>query len=246
MQNVSILMYHQVGEFANPASHRATYCDIGRFRRQMAWLYFCGYNVISLDVALAGLQGRSSLPARSVVLTFDDGYRNFLDYAWPVLQRFNFSATIFLVSEMIGKQASWLAEDGHLSPPLLTREEILRLRGQGVTFGAHTCTHQRLSKIDRPRMIAEVQSSKEQLQEFLGEEIRYFCYPYGDLDNVVVNTVRNAGYHAALTCRRGDARMNDDPLLLPRKAISYGDTLPGFIWKLHRKKRKEADEQGRC
>ena len=246
MNKISILMYHQVGEFDEPTTHRATYCDVGRFRRQMAWLRFWHYNVISLDAALAGLQGRAPLPERSVVLTFDDGYRNFLDYAFPILQQYNFSSTVFLVSEYIDKEASWLLEDGHPAAPLLTRDEILMLRRQGVIFGAHTCSHQRLSTIERPRMVSEVQTSKEQLEALLGEEVPYFCYPYGDLDSEVVSAVRKAGFQAGLTCRRGDAVASDDPLLLPRKAISYGDTLPGFVWKLHRKKRKEVDAHACC
>ena len=78
---ISILMYHQVGEFAPMRAHRANYCDHRRFARQMAFLHHAGFQVLGLDRALACLRGERPTPARAVVLTFDDAYENFADYA---------------------------------------------------------------------------------------------------------------------------------------------------------------------
>ncbi|MEZ5582014.1 MAG: polysaccharide deacetylase family protein [Candidatus Competibacteraceae bacterium] len=89
---LSILMYHQVGEFRSPKTHRAGFCHSRQFRAQMAYLKRFGYRVISLRQALDGLFYGAELPERAVVLTFDDGYENFHQNAFPVLQKYNFPA----------------------------------------------------------------------------------------------------------------------------------------------------------
>jgi len=244
MNRISILMYHQVGHFVRPRSHRATFCEVRRFRAQMRALKLFGYRVITLDDALACVEGRLDLGGDAVVLTFDDGYRNFADHAHPILQRLQLPATVFLVAGLIGDRARWLAADGRAAPPLLDRDAILALRAAGVAFGSHTLSHPRLTRIDQPTRRREIEDSKALLERLLGEEVRYFCYPSGDLDARVAAEVRAAGYRAALTCIRGSAGRADDPLLLPRKAISYGDSLAGFFWKLHMKHGKKQPSAG--
>jgi peptidoglycan/xylan/chitin deacetylase (PgdA/CDA1 family) len=174
-----------------------------------------------------------------VVLTFDDGYRNFYDYAWPVLKRHGFPATVFLVSGRIGDTTRWLAGDGRGDTPLMDAACIRELRREGVLFGAHSVTHPRLSRIDADRMREEVSQSKQSLEELLDESVDHFCYPYGDYDREVMAAVRHSGFRAALTCMRGDAAPGDDPLQLPRKAISFGDSLLGYLWKLEGKRKRK-------
>lgn len=232
-------MYHQVGIFPPPDAHRATYCHIRRFRAQMFYLHAFGYKVISLPAALEGLSGKRSLPRHSVVLTFDDGYENFREYAFPLLKRYRFPATVFLVAGLLGKNAKWLEDDGRFGAPLMDRESILELRAHNVTFGSHTLTHPLLTHIDRGRQKREIADSKSALENLLNEKVRYFCYPSGDYDESVIDAVKTAGYEAALTCDRGSASPADNPLTLPRKAISFGDSLAGYFWKLHMKNKRK-------
>ena len=241
MTKISILMYHQIGVFRRPKTHRATFCHVRRFKAQMAYLKVFGYQVISLDEALRALYSESQGKCRRhyVVLTFDDGYKNFSDYAYPVLRRYNYPATVFLVSGLVGKRAKWLADDGRFAPDLLDADTILALQDSGITFGSHTMTHPRLTGLDSSTLEREIIESKSSLESLLGREISYFCYPSGLYDQAVVEKVREAGYKAALTCDRGAATSRDDPLLLPRKAISYGDSLIGYFWKLHMKNKKK-------
>lgn len=228
-------MYHQVGIFSRPKEHRATYCHIRRFTMQMAYLHQLGYQVISLDEAFACLTGERPMPRHAVVLTFDDGYQNFFDYAFPVLARYRFPATVFLVAGLLGKRSSWLTAAQLEESPLMNVATIRNLNQQGITFGAHSLSHQRLSDLDSTTLIAETRKSKMLLESQLEMPIRFFCYPYGDFNQEVVDAVAKAGFNAALTCNRGDAGQGDNMFLLPRKAISFGDSLAGFIWKLHRK-----------
>ena len=91
---ISILMYHQVGEFASMPRHRSTYCHVRRFRAQMAWLRRLRCHVLRMDDVLAALRGERPMPPRAVALTFDDGYETFYEYAYPVLHRYGFTAMV--------------------------------------------------------------------------------------------------------------------------------------------------------
>jgi peptidoglycan/xylan/chitin deacetylase (PgdA/CDA1 family) len=242
MNKVSILMYHQVGEFPRPTAHRATFCHVRRFAAQMAYLYHLGYTVVSLQDALDGLFGDRPLPRHAVVLTFDDGYQNFRDHAFEVLGRYGFHATVFLVAGLLGKNAQWLADDGRVASKLMDRDTVRQLQGENLTFGSHTLSHPNLTRISPEQRTKEIFRSKAELEDLLGEEVKYFCYPNGDFDNDVVAMVREAGYRAAVSCVRGSATASDTIFALPRKAISFGDSLVGFLWKLHMKHKKKAGQ----
>lgn len=236
---ISILMYHQVGEFSSPQKHRASFCHVKRFTAQMRFLKRYGYNVVSLDQAVAALFHGQPLTGRPVVLTFDDGYRNFLEYAFPVLSRHRFPATVFLVTGRIGQDSDWVRRAGRQAATLMSVAEIRDLSARGIGFGAHSVTHPRLSQIRTERMREEVQSSKTQLEAILQSPVAHFCYPYGDYDPAVRDAVANAGFQTGLTCIRGAANAADNAFEIPRKAISYGDSLAGYWWKLHMKHRRK-------
>jgi peptidoglycan/xylan/chitin deacetylase (PgdA/CDA1 family) len=232
-RGITILMYHQVGDFPPMTAHRSTYCHYRRFAAQMAWLARFGYRVLHLDEALAMLRGDTPVAPRAVVLTFDDGYENFYEYAYPVLKHHGFPAMVYLISDYIGANAAWFANDGRACPPLMTADRIRMLRHAGVDFGSHGIRHLKLTQLEQGKMREEICRSKYELEDLLDNEVRHFCYPYGDHDAEVVSTARAAGYVSATTCVRGTAQVSEDPLQLPRKAVSYGDNLIGYAWKLH-------------
>ncbi|MCG6965430.1 MAG: polysaccharide deacetylase family protein [Chromatiaceae bacterium] len=238
---ISILMYHQVGEFEPMHSHRSTYCHVKRFRAQMAWLHRLGYRVLRMDEVLAALQGRIPVPPRAVALTFDDGYENFYQHAYPVLAAYDFPAMVYLISERIGQPAQWFAEDGRATPPLMSAGRIRQLRDAGIDFGSHGARHVKLAEVDPDVARRDILDSRTQLQDLLGDEVRHFCYPYGSHDAEVVNLARVAGYATAVTCQRGAATAEFDALALPRKAISYGDSLAGFFWKVMMKDKPKGE-----
>ncbi len=236
---ISILMYHQVGDFPRMAAHRSTYCHYRRFAAQMRYLHRFGYNVISLDRALAALRGDADVPPRTVVLTFDDGYENFYEYAYPELARHGFPAMVYLLSGFIGQPSRWFAADGRDTPPLMDAARIRQLRAAGIDFGSHGVSHRKLAEIVPNEAQREIADSRSQLSDLLGEPVRHFCYPYGSHNAAVVQMARDAGYASATTCVRGAAYSGEDPHQLPRKAISYGDSLLGYAWKLHAKNRRK-------
>lgn len=239
MTMISILMYHQVGAFSRPDSHRALYCDISRFKAQMAYLHRFKYPVISLDDCLEALQGQKKFSRHAVVLTFDDGYRNFYDHAFPILRKYNFPATVFVVSSLIGKTARWLKDDGRHDPPLMDIDTLCKIRMHGITVGCHTRTHSLLGQITEKQQADEIVHGKTELEGLLGQPVTHFCYPSGDFNETVLSLVQSAGFVSGLTCIRGAVRNGENPFTLPRKAISYGDSLIGFWWKLHMKNKKK-------
>lgn len=235
MNGIQILMYHQVGDFESMKSHRATYCDYRRFRRQMACLKHGGYHVMQMSDALLALRGIRPLPAKAVVLTFDDAYENFYEYAFPVLQKYQFPATIYAISSLLGQNAEWLAADGLATPPLMTASRLREIRAAGMEIGSHSVSHVRLAQQSTERIKEEVKRSKLELEDAIGDRIDHFCYPYGSHDMRAVEAVAEAGYQSATTCERALATASDDPLTLPRKAVAYGDSLIGVWWKMHMK-----------
>ena len=159
--SVSILMYHQVGDFARMREHRANYCDHGRFARQMHLIGRLGYRVLDLDTALACLLGLRPMPQRALVLTFDDAYDGFYDYALPVLQSHGFPATVYAISGWIGRRAEWFAKDpGRPIPSLMSAARLREIHAAGMTVGSHTANHVKLGEASRA-----IQSARARRQQ---------------------------------------------------------------------------------
>lgn len=234
---INILMYHQIGPFTRldgaMNQHRSTYCRVDRFAAQMAFLARCGYSVLSMDQAAACLRGEASIPPRAVALTFDDGYENFAQYAWPILRRHRFPAMVYLIAGLIGQPARWFERDGRPTPPLMTAERIRQLRSEGCDFGGHSVSHAKLAAQDETTLRHEVGDCKTMLEDLLGETLCHFCYPFGSHNLPTVEACAAAGWTTATTCDRAPATAADDLLTLPRKAIAWGDSLFGVWWKTH-------------
>lgn len=228
----SIFMYHQVGNFLPMDRHRANYCQVRRFARQMWLLKVLGYEVVSLEQALASLDQDGPFQRPRVVLTFDDGYENFKTQAYPVLSKYGYPSLVYLIAGRLGEQASWFERERRPYPRLLSQDQVLELRKQGVGFGSHGLSHVRLASVEKEQLAVELDQSKKILEELLQEEICHFCYPFGCYDLEVIKVVMKAGYKTAVTCMRGAVTRSFHPLELPRKAVSYGDSLLGFWWKL--------------
>ena len=230
---VTILMYHQVGTFGRVDAHRAVYCDSGAFRRQMAFLKAGRYNLLSLDEVYACVTGTKDIPPRAVHLSFDDGYADFAAIAHPLMRRWGFPSSVYMVAGLLGADAAWLPPEGLPSARLMSPDALRRVDADGARVGSHTASHRRLLRLDPADLQREVAGSRETLEAALNRPVLDFCYPYGDLDRAAVEAVRAAGYRLAFTCERNRACKGTDPLLLPRHAVSYGTSLLGLWWKLH-------------
>ncbi len=223
-----ILMYHQVD--APPARGtpmRGLVVAPGTFAWQMRMLQLMGYRGVSMRELMPYLAGERT--GRVVGVTFDDGYRNNLQHALPVLQRLGFTATCYAVSGQTGGDNAWDHGQGVPSKPLMTAAELRQWAAAGMEVGAHTRHHRDLTTLDERQARDEIEGSKHDLEALLGEPVQHFCYPYGRFRPEHAEWARAAGYLSATTVNRGRAVPGSDPFTLPRVLVSRS-THPGYFF----------------
>ncbi len=201
-----ILMYHQVAEIPRKLDPHGLAVSPTRFEQQMSYLARNGYSCIGLPEAVYSLQRGGKVPARSFVLTFDDGYQDFYSHACPILERFGFTATIFLVAGCMGSMSNWWGQDGARSGRLLSWDDAQELVMRGYTIGSHSISHPFLNSLDDQSACTQIQISKALLKERLGTQVEFFSYPFSDGDSRIEGLVKAAGYTAA--CAGNDGPWN--------------------------------------
>jgi peptidoglycan/xylan/chitin deacetylase (PgdA/CDA1 family) len=228
-----ILMHHQVGPHRprSPLNRwRVTERD---FRWQLDTLQRRGYRGVALRDVVESPEGDSTAAAtRRVVLTFDDGYRGVAERAAPALRAHGFSATVFVVADRIGGVNDWDGETP--GEQLLSADEIRELHRAGIEIGSHGATHRALTSLPDAELEREVAGSRETLERTAGAPVTSFCYPYGDVDDRVVEAVRAAGFRAATVIRGGISKDLSDPFRLKRVAVRGTHTRLDFVLALTR------------
>jgi peptidoglycan/xylan/chitin deacetylase (PgdA/CDA1 family) len=225
-----ILLYHRVADSGSLATERYRVTPRA-FEEQLRYLRDIGFRGIRLEDWRDAMAQHAPLPGRAVLITFDDGYEDFVTAAWPLLQRYGFSATVFLVAEEVGHANRWDHAFGE-EVPLLGWREIRRLRDQGVEFGSHSLSHRRLTSVSPTDVVREAAGSRAILQAELGTAIRAFAYPFGAEDAVARHLIGACGYVFGVTCRPGRTGLWDPLLALPRVEIAGTDTFTDFVAKL--------------
>lgn len=228
---VPVLMYHWVD---SDLGDRLRYYGVlpESFERQMAMLARKGMNCLSLESLAGLLDAGSPLPPRSFVLTFDDGYLDLRRTVLPVLERYGFNATVFLVTDRVGTVNRWDVKHGDPPRRLLGWEEIRRLDGGIFRFESHSCTHPFLTGLPPDDARREVVDSKRLLEDQLGRPVSIFSYPHGLFDASIEEAVRQAGYTAAATDIRGLNRRGTGPHRIRRVMITSTDGVAGFRFKV--------------
>jgi peptidoglycan/xylan/chitin deacetylase (PgdA/CDA1 family) len=209
-ESVPILMYHYIRSDPGPDDPVGQGLSVSPelFAEQLGYLAEQGYSTLTMAELADVWEGRRSLPSKPIVLTFDDGYRDFYTNAWPILQEYGFSATVYVFNAVIDQ------------PDYLTRDMILELDASGkVDFGSHTIHHPDLPGLSDADAEEEIIGSKRALEELLGHPVRTFCYPHGNYTERDVALVNAAGYALAVTTEWGYAEPSLDPQLQPRIRI---------------------------
>ena len=241
---VPILMYHAVEDQPRDPQYKHFYVTKSEFEWQMRYLRRCGYTPIRFG-QLAEAMVDGMLPARPVILTFDDGYLNLLTNVHPLMAELEWPYTVFLVSERVGMTNDWVIPEGYDATPLLDWRDIHEMKaGSNVDFQGHTATHPRLTRLSAVDLRRELVDSRDALAQNLGHAIDVICYPYGDHNDAVVDAARDAGYTMAVTTNFGRARNVDDPLRLPRISVyhvppvslTYGIASLNFDWRVRTRK----------
>ena len=219
-------MYHVIGERDESAARFVV--PIGAFEQQMAWLARLRFNVLRLEDAVVALRGGAPLPPRAVVLTFDDGTRDLLTLALPVLRRYRFPATAFVVTRLMGGRIDWTERPGIAQRQILTWEEALELEPL-VSLEPHTRTHPSLPTLDDAALRDEIAGSRTDVQARTGRSHDFFAYPYGHFDERVAAAAEAAGYEASLSVKWGLTFPSTPPHALRRLGVNGDESFARFL-----------------
>ena len=179
---VPILAYHQVENNAEIYS-----IDPDEFERQMQYLTESGYTAVSLAEMAAAEHGARPLPAKPVVITFDDGYEDNYATALPIMEKYGLKSTVFVITGQVDQ------------PGYLTWDQIRAMQARGTEIGSHTVSHVALSELAQPQMLDELMRSKQVLEANLGQPVEFLAYPYGQYNAATLAATRQAGYKGACT-----------------------------------------------
>jgi peptidoglycan/xylan/chitin deacetylase (PgdA/CDA1 family) len=221
---VPILMYHHVA--VPPAGAGTLRRDLSvspaAFEEQLRYLKREGYQSVTLkDLALYLTLGEP-LPAKPIILTFDDGYRDAYTHAFPLLKRFGFTGTFFVVTAPIDSQ----------NPDWLTWDQVQEMHRAGMQFEPHSLDHPDLSNRSTEYLIYEILASKGAVEERTGELSRFFAYPSGRYDQRVIDVLRSAHFWGAVLTEQGATHTPEDLFTLRRIRVQADDTLDHLAVKL--------------
>lgn len=209
------------------------------FHRWMAYLFKNGYQTISLLTVVDHLGLTKPFPERSFVITFDDGYESVYKEAFPVLQNYGMTATIFLTIGKKGRPGSEERLPSLEGRPMLTWYEIKEMKQWGIEFGAHTLTHPDLTRLPLEGMRSEIIDSKRMIEDALSTPVMCFAAPYSRYDQRVLEIIRQH-FTCACTDKLNLIQLDSDPYSLERVDTYYLRTerlfrlmmTPWFSWYL--------------
>lgn len=219
-QTVPVLSYHQLSHKPNPNS---MFVSEAAFDQQMAYLKNNGFNVITLKQFLDFIESRRRPPKKSVVITFDDGWKSTKTMAYPILKKYGFTAVLFVYTDMIKSKQNSVA---------LSWEEVRQLKDSGVfELGAHSITHSDLSKVSDEQLHRELHEAQRIIAAKTGSTPVAFAYPYGVFNDKIVAAVKKSDYKAAFSVIRGGNAFFYSPFALNRSMIK-GEKLDDFKKRL--------------
>jgi len=190
------------------------------FERQIRYIKDKGFKVISLDEFTEGIKKGRRFARNGVVITMDDGYENNFTYAYPVLKKYNFPATIFLATNYIATSSGFLNWD-----------EVMEMSRHNISFGGHTKSHVYLPSVTEKDVLwDEIGGCKRIIEEHIGVPVDYFCYPLGGFTEEAEQLVERAGYKGACVTNRGDDTLNKyDVYGLNRISVRNGNPYFSFF-----------------
>jgi peptidoglycan/xylan/chitin deacetylase (PgdA/CDA1 family) len=211
----AILTYHSISNGSSPLL-----ISPSLFLEQMEWLKR-NAAVISLEDLVRWLNRGATLPARTVALTFDDGFEDFYSNAAPVLLRLDLPVTVFLPTAFCGKTNAWAGQpDWVKEQSLMDWQMIFELSKKGIRFGAHSVTHPILTAVPAAALEQEIVESKREIEVRTDRTPEFFCYPYGRWNSTVREMV-STHYLGACSTAAGFVTAESDPFALPRVDAHY-------------------------
>jgi peptidoglycan/xylan/chitin deacetylase (PgdA/CDA1 family) len=214
---VPVLMYHYI-RVASSKDHQAYALSVSpaNFAMQMGYLHEHDFHPVTMRQLDQALLEQQPLPTKPIVLTFDDGYRDFYTVAAPILREYGFTATAYIPTQLINTRG------------YMTWAEVSELDAAGFEMGAHTEFHVDLAVMSEQRAKLEITGSKAQLEQELGHPVVDFCYPYGTYTPNVIKWVKEAGFWSATTTQPGKVHVPARMFDMTRVRVNGGVTLTDF------------------
>lgn len=226
-----ILLYHSVGR-ADSTDHLGLRVSCQNFMKQMEFLNDEGYRVYNLEELLDAVKEKRPIQPKSLAITFDDGYKDVLLNAFPVLRRFNFPAAIFVALDYIDGRMNNSEKYYWEKWEYLSRDDIKDLARMNITIGSHSLSHRPLAGLTSETIEREAVDSKKRLEEIIGRPVDLFSYPHGSVDRKSKDALGQAGYIAAYSSRVGKNNHEADLFEFNRTEISGKDDLFEFKKKV--------------
>lgn len=195
-----ILMYHKIG-----GAYGRYNISVAMFEAQMKWLKENGYESVSVDQIAATVRGKASLPPKPIAITFDDGWGTQFTLAKPILDKYGFKATFYIVTNYAGRSSAFMSW-----------ENIATLNAEGHWIGTHSVTHTPFTRLNAAQLNAEMTASRDALAQRIGKPITTLAYPYGATNKFVQGMAQQAGFTHAVG------------------VVSYWQQKPGDLYNLHR------------
>ena len=215
-KKIPILMYHSISEHATQ-KFRPFAVPPDMFASHMAYLRQHAYTPITVTQFVHTVaHGGTALSARPVVLTFDDGFADFFSEALPVLQQYNFTATLYIATGFMGSMSRWMHSEGEAKRPMLTWDQVSKISASGIECGGHSHWHRQLDTLPLAEARDEIVRCKRLLEDHLGQEVSSFAYPNGYHSTTVKQLVREAGYTSACAVGYAMSSATTDPFALLR------------------------------
>ena len=214
---ITVLNYHKIDDMNISLS-----IPPKEFDAQMKYLKDNDYHTITPNELYAALEGTGELPENPVLITFDDGYADNYTNAYPILKKYGFKATIFVISDFVDKMEHYF-----------TWDEAREMAKNGITIASHTVDHRSMTDLTNEQLKKELVDSKKKIEEEMGYEVNYIAYPTGTYNLHIAELVRSAGYKAAFTIKYGNVDMGSNVYALERVPIFHTeDTHKSFLERM--------------
>lgn len=221
---VPILMYHYLS--TPPSDADAIRLDLSvapdQFESDLAYLRQAGYETISFKQLSFALSQGAALPPKPIIISFDDGYRDQYENAFPILRKYGYTATFFVFTQPIDFNA----------PEYLTWDMVIEMAQAGMEFGSHSYSHPDLRGKDVDFLVFEILASKEAIEERTGELVRFFAFPSGRYDDFLIHVLKTANFWSAVTTEWGAEQSYANRFEMPRVRVAGNDTVEDLANKL--------------
>lgn len=210
-EGVPVLMYHSISTI--PGNSLGV--PVKQFSEEMEWLRLQNYHSLSLEEFYQALVNKTPVPDKPILLTFDDGYSDNYDEAWPTLRQNGFKATFFIITNSVGSG-------------MMNWDQLNDLVREGNSIGSHTVHHLDLATLSNKQQESELAISKQEIENHLSISEKALCFPSGRYNKTTLELMPQLGYRLGFTTNQGKVHLDDDLLTLKRVRIFGGMPLTSF------------------